>query len=113
MKSISIFGLGYVGTVTAACFASRGHRVVGVDPNELKVQRINAGASPIVEAGVEEMIATATGAGLMRATQDPISAVANSDVSFISVGTPSQRNGKLDLSHVLQVCTDIGYSLRL
>src|SRR5215510_9868607 len=100
MTSISIFGLGYVGTVTAACFASRGHRVIGVDPNPLKVQRIQAGMSPIVEAGVPEMITNAVAAGKISATQDSADAIANSDISFISVGTPSQRNGKLDLTHI-------------
>jgi len=112
MESISIFGLGYVGAVTAACLASRGHNIIGVDPNPLKVQRIASGKSPIVEAGVEEMMATASSAGLISATQDPAIAIAQSDISFISVGTPSQRNGKLDLSHIHNVCTDIGHALR-
>jgi GDP-mannose 6-dehydrogenase len=112
MESISIFGLGYVGAVTAACFASRGHRVIGVDPNPLKVQRIEAGMSPIVETGVQDMIAAAAAAGLISATQDSAAAIANSEISFISVGTPSQRNGRLDLTHVRNVCADIGCSLR-
>jgi len=112
MESISIFGLGYVGTVTAACLASRGHRIIGVDPNPLKAQRIASGKSPIVEAGVDEMMANAINEGLISATQDPATAIAQSDISFISVGTPSQRNGKLDLSHIHNVCTDIGHALR-
>src|SRR5437016_1491770 len=112
MESISLFGLGYVGAVTAACLASRGHRIIGVDPNPLKVQRIASGKSPIVEAAVEEMMATAISAGLISATQDPAVAIAQSGISFISVGTPSQRNGKLDLSHIHNVCTDIGHALR-
>src|SRR5262245_46109392 len=107
MKAISIFGLGYVGAVTAACFASRGHRVIGVDPNPLKVQRIKEGMSPIVEKGLQEMISVARGSNLMTATQDPTEAIANSEISFISVGTPSQRNGKVDLSHIGNVCGDI------
>ena len=76
MESISIFGLGYVGAVTAACLASRGHNIIGVDPNPLKVQRIASGKSPIVEAGVEEMMATASSSGLISATQDPAVAIA-------------------------------------
>src|SRR5262245_41940512 len=112
MKSISIFGLGYVGAVTAACFASRGRRVIGVDPNRLKVQRIEAGLRPIVEAGVQEMLTEASRAGLISATHDSASAIEESDISFISVGTPSQRNGRLDLSHVRHVCTDIGRALK-
>jgi GDP-mannose 6-dehydrogenase len=112
MKSISVFGLGYVGTVTAACFASRGHRIIGVDTNPQKVQRLNDGASPIVEARVQEMLGEAQRAGLLSATVDSFAAVANSDISFVSVGTPGQRNGKLDLSHVRKVCADIGRALR-
>ena len=112
MNSISIFGLGYVGAVTAACLTSRGRHVIGVDPNSLKVQRINSGLSPIVEAGVEEMIATARREGLIFATSDPKAAVEQSNISFISVGTPSLRNGKLDLSHIQNVCADIGSCLR-
>jgi GDP-mannose 6-dehydrogenase len=112
MESISIFGLGYVGAVTAACLASRGHNIIGVDPNPLKVQRIASGKSPIVEARVDEMMASAINEGLISATQDPATAIAQSDISFISVGTPSQRNGKLDLTHIHNVCTDIGHALR-
>jgi GDP-mannose 6-dehydrogenase len=112
MKRISIFGLGYVGTVTAACLASRGCSVIGIDPNLLKVQRIQEGKSPIVETGVQQMIESARRAELVSATQDFSGAVVESDISFICVGTPSQRNGKLDLSHILKVCADIGHSLR-
>ena len=108
MKTISILGLGYVGAVTAACFASRGHRVIGVDPNSLKTRRINEGLSPILERGVEEMLTAAKRDGLISATQDSAAAVANSDISFISVGTPSQRNGKLDLTYIHNLCANIG-----
>jgi GDP-mannose 6-dehydrogenase len=112
MKSLSIFGLGYVGAVTAACFASRGCKVIGVDPNPSKVDRIQAGLSPIVEADIQDMIAEARRTGLISATTDATEAIANSDISFISVGTPNQRNGKLDLSHVRNVCADIGRALK-
>jgi GDP-mannose 6-dehydrogenase len=112
VKSISIFGLGYVGAVTAACFASRGNRIIGVDPNPMKVERIGSGMSPIVEAGIPEMIAAAHRAGLISATHDAALAVAHSEISFISVGTPSLRNGKLDLTHIRKVCADIGRALR-
>jgi GDP-mannose 6-dehydrogenase len=113
MKSVSIFGLGYVGTVTAACLASRGHKVIGVDPHPLKVQRIQEGMSPIVEKGIQEMIAPASRSGLISATHDASTAILESEISFVSVGTPSQRNGKLDLSHVRNVCLDIGRALRM
>src|SRR5262245_44704489 len=112
MKAISIFGLGYVGTVTAACFASRGHRVVGVDQNNIKVRRIQEGRSPILEDSVQEMISTAHEKELVSATTDPTAAIARTDISFICVGTPSQRNGKLDLSHIRKVCGDIGRALK-
>jgi GDP-mannose 6-dehydrogenase len=112
VKSISIFGLGYVGAVTATCFASRGYKVIGVDPNPLKVDRIQAGLSPIVEAGIQEMIGEARRSELISATTSAAEAIANSDISFISVGTPSQKNGKLDLSHVRSVSADIGKALR-
>jgi GDP-mannose 6-dehydrogenase len=78
-----------------------------VDPNPLKVQRLEAGESPIVEAGVQERIAAASCAGLISATSDAAFAVEQSEISFISVGTPSQRNGKLDLSHIRKVCAVI------
>jgi GDP-mannose 6-dehydrogenase len=112
MRSISIFGLGYVGATTAACLASRGCRVIGVDPNPLKVERIQAGMSPIVERGVQELMTAAKQEGRLSATTDSAAAVADSDISFISVGTPSQRNGKLDLSHIRNVCVDIGQALK-
>jgi len=113
MKSISIFGLGYVGATTAACLASRGHKVIGVDPNRSKVERIQNGMSPIVEAGVQEMISSAHERGLIAATHDSASAIADTEISFVCVGTPGQRNGKLDLSHIRNVSTDIGESLRM
>jgi GDP-mannose 6-dehydrogenase len=112
MSSISIFGLGYVGAATAACLSSRGHRVIGVDPNPLKVERIEAGMSPIVETGVQELMTAARREGRISATQDSDAAIAASDITFISVGTPSQRNGKLDLTHIRHVCSDIGRALR-
>src|SRR5262245_4605899 len=112
MKAISIFGLGYVGTVTAACFASRGNRVIGVDPNLIKVRRIQEGSSPIVEANVEKMISTGHDAGLLSATIDAAAAIASTEISFVCVGTPSQRNGKLDLTYIRKVCADIGRALK-
>jgi GDP-mannose 6-dehydrogenase len=112
VKSISIFGLGYVGVTTAACLTSCGYKVVGVDPTPLKVQCVNAGKSPIVEADVEKLIATAKRDGLISATQECNEAIANSEISFVCVGTPGQRNGRLDLTHIRKVCADIGSSLR-
>jgi GDP-mannose 6-dehydrogenase len=109
---ISIFGLGYVGAVSAGCLASDGHEVIGVDPNQTKVSLINAGSTPIIEKDIGEMIAKAVADGQLRATTDVAEAVAGSDISLICVGTPSQLNGNLDLSHVRKVCEQIGAALR-
>lgn len=110
--SVSVFGLGYVGSVSAACFASMGHRVIGVDVNPAKVQMIEDGKSPIIEAKMNELVSEANRAGRLRATTDSTKAVRESDVSFVCVGTPSLRNGKLDLSHIEKVSREIGAALR-
>ncbi|UJP07542.1 MAG: UDP-glucose/GDP-mannose dehydrogenase family protein [Nitrosomonas sp.] len=109
---ISIFGLGYVGTVSAGCLATDGHSVIGVDPNKTKVDLINQGVSPIVEKDIGEMIAAAAKNNVLRATLDVRDAVINSDISLVCVGTPSQLNGNLDLSHVRKVCEQIGAALK-
>ena len=108
---LSIFGLGYVGCVSAACFAQEGHEVVGVDVNPLKVEFINSGRSPITEEGVGELIAEMTAAGRLRATGDAAEAVAATEVSLVCVGTPSNPNGSLDLTYVKRVCREIGAAL--
>lgn len=110
--SISIFGLGYVGSVSAACFASMGHRVIGVDVSQSKVEMLDSGRSPIVEARMNELVAEANQACRLHATTDPTAAVLGSEVSFICVGTPSLRNGKLDLSHIAKVAAEIGAALK-
>lgn len=110
--NISIFGLGYVGAVSAGCLASEGHMVVGVDPNATKVDLINRGLAPIVEKDIGEMIADSVAAGRLRATTSVKDAVQSSDLSLICVGTPSQLNGNLDLSYVRRVCEEIGQALR-
>lgn len=110
---ISVFGLGYVGCVSAACFAKDGHEVVGVDVSTNKVDIINSGGSPIVEPGIGELIAEATGSGRLRATTDSAEAIAASEISLICVGTPSNANGSLDLRYVKRVCEEIGASLKL
>ena len=111
-RSISIFGLGYVGTVTAACLAHWGNHVTGVDLNPLKVQALESGQSPIVEPGVAELIAEASKSCRLHATSDAVSAVLSTDISFLCVGTPSLRNGKIDLGHIEPVCREIGDALR-
>ncbi|MDT5262165.1 MAG: GDP-mannose 6-dehydrogenase [Acidobacteriota bacterium] len=108
---LSVFGLGYVGCVSAACFAKEGHEVTGVDVNSTKVEIINSGKSPIVETGIGELIAEMVAAGRLRATTNSAEAVANSDMSLVCVGTPSRDNGSLDLTYVKRVCQEIGAAL--
>jgi GDP-mannose 6-dehydrogenase len=110
--SISVFGLGYVGSVSAACFASMGHRVIGIDVNPAKVEMMESGRSPIIEARMNELIAEGNRACRLHATTDSRAAVLESDVSFVCVGTPSLRNGKLDLSHIENVVREIGAALK-
>jgi GDP-mannose 6-dehydrogenase len=109
---ISIFGLGYVGAVTAGCFAADGHQVLGVDPVPEKVELMNRGQSPIVEAEIGEIVAETARNGRLRATQDPTVAVEDTDLSFVCVGTPSQSNGNLDLRYIRRICEQIGNALR-
>lgn len=109
---ISIFGLGYVGAVSAGCLAKDGHEVIGVDPNPTKVEMINAGQTPIIEDQIGEIIQTAVQTGTLRATVSAEEAIAGSEMSLICVGTPSQHNGSLDLSYVRRVCEQIGTILK-
>jgi GDP-mannose 6-dehydrogenase len=110
--TISVFGLGYVGCVSAACFAKEGHSVIGVDVEASKVDLVNRGVATIVEHGISELVAEMHGAGRLRATTDVEDAVLNSHVSLICVGTPSQPNGALDLKYVERVCEQIGAAMR-
>ncbi|WP_026349852.1 nucleotide sugar dehydrogenase [Bordetella sp. FB-8] len=107
---ISVFGLGYVGVVATGCLAHDGHEVIGVDPNPEKVRLINEGKSPIVEAEIGELIVAA--GSRIRATDDTIAAVRDTELSLVCVGTPSQGNGSLDLSYVRRVCEQIGLAIR-
>ncbi len=109
---ISIFGLGYVGAVSAGCLAQEGHEVIGVDRARTKVELINAGKSPIIEAEIGDIIAASARAGRLRAIQDPVQAILDTDLSFVCVGTPSQVNGNLDLTYIRRVCEEIGLALR-
>jgi len=108
---ISIFGLGYVGCVGAACLAKLGHQVIGVDVNEIKVRLMNEGKPTIIEEGIAELCAEAHEKGLMRATTDVKEAVLNTDVSFIVVGTPSSKEGHLNLNYIYAVAKQIGEAL--
>jgi GDP-mannose 6-dehydrogenase len=108
----AVFGLGYVGSVSAACLAADGHNVVGVDVSQAKVDSITLGRSPIVEPGLDDLLAADVRAGRLRATTSAADAVASSDVSLICVGTPGRKNGSLDLTYVRRVCEQIGQALR-
>ena len=108
---IAVFGLGYVGVVSAACLVRDGHDVIGVDPNAVKVGFVRQGKSPIVEPGLEELIASAVAAGRLLAGSDPAAAVAQCQLLMVCVGTPGQANGSLDLSHVRRVVQQIGEQL--
>jgi GDP-mannose 6-dehydrogenase len=109
---VSVFGIGYVGTVVAAAMADEGHRVIAVDIAADKIAAINAGQSPILEPGIADLISRAVGEGRLTATNDVMSAVAQTELSFICVGTPSLPNGNLDLTYVRQIAADIGTALR-
>lgn len=109
---ISIFGLGYVGCVSLGCLAKNGHNVIGVDISETKVGQINAGKATIIEKDVNEIIAGERAAGRISATTDGISAVINSDISIVAVGTPSTDKGHLDLQYIFRVAENIGEALK-
>jgi GDP-mannose 6-dehydrogenase len=109
---ISVFGLGYVGAVSAGCLAQDGHEVIGVDPSRTKVDLINAGRCPIIEVDIGEIIAATVKSGRLRATDDHEEAIKNTELSFVCVGTPSQANGNLDLKYIRRVCETIGTSLK-
>ena len=109
---ISVFGLGYVGTVSAGCIASDGHDVIGVDPVPAKVELINRGQSPIIEREIGEIIASAVERGGLRATDTVSEAIGATELSFVCVGTPSQPNGNLDLRYIRRICEQIGEALK-
>ncbi|MFB7513274.1 nucleotide sugar dehydrogenase [Streptomyces sp. NPDC056144] len=105
---VSVFGLGYVGCVSAACLASLGHEVIGVDVNQVKVDLVNDGKPPLVEERIGELVAEVVGSGALRATTDVREAIAHSDVSLICVGTPSEPNGSLCTTYLERVTEEIG-----
>jgi GDP-mannose 6-dehydrogenase len=112
MQKVSVFGLGYVGSVSAACFASQGNYVLGIDVNPDKAGLIHNGKSPIHEPGMQELVADCHKKGNLDGTTDIAKAINETDISFVCVGTPSQHNGKLDLSHIVQVCKEIGAGVK-
>lgn len=111
MANISVFGIGYVGVVAAACLARDGHNVISVDIDQKKVDLVNRGISPIVETGLDEVLASAVGKGRLYATSDARAAVHATDVSFICVGTPSDASGGLDMTYVRCACESLGAAM--
>jgi GDP-mannose 6-dehydrogenase len=109
---ITIFGLGYVGCVSGACFAELGHQVVGVEPNTKKVEMINGGTSPIVEKGFQQVLRNVVRSKKFYATSDWKRAVDETDIALVCVGTPSKANGSIDLRFVRRACENIGEGLR-
>lgn len=108
---VSIFGIGYVGAVSAACLAADGNEVVAVDPNVDKVDALNAARSPIVEPGLDEIIVNTIASKRLRATADAEAAVHGTELSLVCVGTPSRPNGSLDTGYVKMACEQIGKAL--
>jgi len=111
-STISVFGLGYVGCVSAACLAREGHTVVGVDVSASKVDTVRSGNATIVESGIGELVGKMVAANRLTATTDVRQAVLDTQISLVCVGTPSQANGGLDLTYVRRVATQIGEALR-
>lgn len=109
---ISVFGIGYIGAVTAACLADAGHEVIAVDKAEVKVRCLNEGRSPIVEKGLDELIAAGVRRGRLQATTDFAGAVRETEISLVCVGTPSLPDGSLNLSYVVDTCRQIGGVLK-
>jgi GDP-mannose 6-dehydrogenase len=109
---VAVFGLGYVGCVTAACLARNGHNVIGVDLNQEKVQSICRGESPIIEPGLAELIQDGVASGRLRATSDAAHAIEQVEIALICVGTPSKPDGSLETMYLERVCRQIGKALR-
>ena len=109
---ISIFGMGYVGCVGAACCVKLGHHVVGVDVSAHKVELINSGRPTIIEKDIEELVKAAYDERKLEATTDAAYAVQNSEISFIAVGTPSSKEGHLNLDYIYKVAAQIGEALK-
>lgn len=110
-SDIAVFGLGYVGCVSAACLAQLGHRVVGVDRDPYKVESVNAGRAPFYEPGLQEIVQATAAAGRLRATASAAHGVAQSSIALICVGTPSERNGNIGLEQLRRVVDSIACEL--
>lgn len=108
---VSVFGLGYVGSVSAACLAQNGHNMIGLDVNPEKLALVGCGRAPVIEKDLDTLIEVAVRKGRLRVTSDTRLAIHDTDLSMICVGTPSNKNGSLDLQYVENVCCEIGTGL--
>src|SRR5262245_17993937 len=106
LTRVGVFGLGYVGCVSAACFAKLGYSVIAIDRDIHKIDSVRTGRSPFYEPGLEDLVRTAVDSGKLRVTTEVSEAVANSDVAFLCVGTPSERNGNLSLEQIERVAAE-------
>src|SRR5215510_8661168 len=109
--NISIFGLGYVGAVSLACLARDGHRVIGVDLDQTKLDLIAAGKTPVVEEGMVDLMASVVASGRVTVTRDAREAVLASEFSLVCVGTPSAMNGSQDQTAILRIASDLGAAM--
>jgi len=109
---VAVLGLGYVGSVTAACLAHLGHRVTGVDRDEYKVESIETGRAPFYEPGLPELIQEGRANGRLSATTLLEPAIEQAEIALICVGTPSERNGNLGLDQLRRVCSQIATALK-
>ncbi|MEO0281008.1 MAG: nucleotide sugar dehydrogenase [candidate division WOR-3 bacterium] len=109
---IAVFGLGYVGIISAACLAEQGYKVIGVEINDVKISEVNSGRSPIVEPYINEIVSKVVGSGNLEATDDFEYAVKNTNIALICVGTPSSETGEVDLSYIFKTAQQIGDALR-
>lgn len=110
--NISVFGLGYVGCVSGACFAQMGHDIVGVDINKRKIDMINSGISPVIEKNLDKIIRKQNRLGRLRATTNAKEAVAHAEIIFVCVGTPSHVNGSINYTYIERVMAEIGAILK-
>ena len=113
-QTVAVFGLGYVGCVTAACLARLGHTAIGVDRDEIKVRNVQSGIAPFYEPGLDELVRTEVGTGRLRGTTSSAEALAEASIALICVGTPSERNGNLSLDQMRKVSEEIAqYAAKL
>ncbi|HEY2923208.1 MAG TPA: UDP-glucose/GDP-mannose dehydrogenase family protein [Candidatus Binatia bacterium] len=109
---ISVIGMGYVGSVTAAALSQRGNDVIGVDVNSQKVSAINQGDAPVLEKGLSEIVAERVRSGQLRATTNGAAAVKETDLSLVCVSTPARKNGSFDYSHLLSAVREVGQGIK-